>query len=266
MYPEQSQIIEMDEPLGEVANNVRDREIEARRKLEGVIDEEEINEIAMRTCISIVRYKLEEVTGDMPLAGPDGIKRLLVKQRHLHKKGIMFTTFVFAMVIADLLGIEILWSSDCEYSKAPSPRPAWALNSIEIGDWLHRVRNFWTSGTSGSHILWKYTDVNYAADTIVLEDSLEGTINAIAGDPRAGGSSSGLVVHNAEDNVVTKLASCVYWCELYLTRSMPASMAASDCQSGPSAAFRLSAIRPILIQWYNQKIFGKRMVCSSCAV
>lgn len=95
---------------------------------------------------------------------------------------------------------------------------------------------------------------------MVFEDSLEGTINAIAGDPKAGGSSSGLIVHNAEDNVVTKLASCIYWCELYLTRSMPGSMAVSDCQSGPSAAFRLSAIRPILLPWYNQTVFGKKMV------
>lgn len=104
----------MDEPLGEVANAVREREIASRRKLGHVIDDEEVDEIAMRTCISIARYKLEEVLGDLPLTGPDGIKQLLVKQRHLHKKGIMFTVFIFSIVIADLLGIEIIWSSDCE--------------------------------------------------------------------------------------------------------------------------------------------------------
>lgn len=114
VYPEQSQVIELDEPLGEVANAVRDREMAARRKLGGVIDEEDVDEIAMQTCISIVRYKLKEALGDLPLAGPDGIKHLLVRQRHLHKKGIMFTTFIFSIVIADLLGLEIVWSSDCE--------------------------------------------------------------------------------------------------------------------------------------------------------
>lgn len=98
------------------------------------------------------------------------------------------------------------------------------------------------------------------ADTIVLPDSVEGTINTIAGDPRAGGASSGLIVHNVAETVVTKLASVIYWCELYLTRSLPGSVAVSDCQSGPSAAFRLSAIRPILVPWYNQSVFGKRMV------
>lgn len=103
----------------------------------------------------------------------------------------------------------------------------------------------------------------FTADTIVLPDSVEGTINTIAGDPRAGGASSGLIVHNVADTVVTKLASVIYWCELYLTRSMPGSVAVSDCQSGPSAAFRLSAIRPILLPWYNQTVFGKRMVSFS---
>lgn len=97
---------------------------------------------------------------------------------------------------------------------------------------------------------------------MVFPDSLEGTINTIASDPKAGGASSGLVVHNSSETFVTKLASTIYWCELYLTRSLPGSMAVSDCQSGPSAAFRLSAIRPILVPWYNQTVFGKRMVSS----
>lgn len=95
---------------------------------------------------------------------------------------------------------------------------------------------------------------------MVFPDSLEGTINTIAGDPNAGGASSGLVVHNAAETFITKLASTIYWCELYLTRSLPGSMGVSDCQSGPSSAFRLAAIRPILVPWYNQKVFGKRMV------
>lgn len=104
----------MDEPLGEVANAVRDREIAVRRKLGTTIDQDEINDIAMQSCIKIALQKLQEVLGDLPLSGPDGIKQLLVKQRHLHKKGIMFTIFIFAIVIADVLGIEIVWSSDCE--------------------------------------------------------------------------------------------------------------------------------------------------------
>lgn len=167
----------------------------------------------MERCKQVARRVLEEHLGDRPLSGPEGVKQLLVYQQHLHKKGIMFTVLVFSIVLADLLGVEFVWSSD--------------------------------------------------SDTIVLPESLDGTISTVAGDHTIGGASSGLVVHNAADTVVTKLASTIYWCELYLTRSMPGSMAVSDCQSGPSAVFRLSAISPILIRWYNQRVFGKRMVCSS---
>lgn len=144
------------------------------------------------------------------IGGPDGVRQLCLKQRHMHKKGIMFTAFVFSLVIADILGIEFMWSSD--------------------------------------------------SDTIVFPDSLERTINAIAADARAGGASAGLVVHNARETAVTRLASAVYWGELYLTRSTPACTGTSDCQSGPSTAFRLAALPGILVPWYLQKALGKRMI------
>ncbi|KAM0081113.1 hypothetical protein ACKRZS_006734 [Fusarium odoratissimum] len=118
----------------------------------------------------------------------------------------MFTTFIFSLVIAEMLGIEFMWSSD--------------------------------------------------SDTMVLEDTLERTISAIAGDPTVGGASSGSTVHNGDDTVVTRLAATVYWVELYLTRSTPACTATS----GPCTAFRLSALSAILMPWYMQKVFGKRMI------
>lgn len=114
VYPERSRIIHLDEPLGEVANAVRDREMAMRRKLGDIIDEDEVNDVAMQTCLGIARQKLEEQLGDCGMTGPDGIKHLLISQRHLHKKGIMFTAFVFSIIIADLLGLEFVWSSDCK--------------------------------------------------------------------------------------------------------------------------------------------------------
>lgn len=85
-------------------------------------------------------------------------------------------------------------------------------------------------------------------------------MGTMAGDPKVGGASSGLAVHNRDENVVTRLASTVYWCELYISRSLSGAAGSSDCQSGPCAAFRVAAIRPLLVPWYNQRIFGKRMV------
>lgn len=122
----------------------------------------------------------------------------------------MFTSYIFALVIADTLGLEFLWSSD--------------------------------------------------SDTLVSRESLLRTVDAMAVDATIGGASSGLVVHNGGESVVTRLAETVYWGELYLTRSTPAASATSDCQSGPSTIFRIGALPPILVPWYVQTIFGKRMI------
>lgn len=118
MYPTRSLVISLPEPLGEVANAVRAQEIRTREKLGYSIVEDEVNEAAMQACLTIARNQLEEALerhGDNAhLGGPDGIKYLLVNQRHLHKKGIMFTAFVFSTIIADMLGIEFVWTSDCK--------------------------------------------------------------------------------------------------------------------------------------------------------
>ncbi len=183
--------------------------IHMRQQYEPAIDEKECDRIVMQHCIQLARGILEQHR--FTAGGPDGIKRLCLRQRHLHKKGIMFTTFVFSLVIADMLGVEFLWSSD--------------------------------------------------SDTIVFPDSLSRTIDTIAADPQAAGASSGLIIHNFADSIISKLSSTVYWGELYLTRSTTAVTLTSDCQSGPCSVFRLSALPDMLVPWYLQTILGKRMVC-----
>jgi hyaluronan synthase len=163
---------------------------------------------AIRECRSIAERIIREA--GIEFTGPDKIKQLCLYQPHLHKKGILFTAFIFSLVIADILGIEYLWTSD--------------------------------------------------SDTIVFPETLSGAMTVIDADPTAGGSSTGLILHNQEDTAVTRVCSAVYWNELYLGRSLPASGGASDCQSGPCAAFRVAALPPILLQWYTQRILGCHMV------
>lgn len=120
-------VISLEEPLGEVANAIRAREIRTRQKLGQAIVEDEVNELATQACLTIARSQLEDALerhGDAHLGGPDGVKYLLVNQRHLHKKGIMFTAFVFSTIIANMLGIEFVWTSDCECF---SPAGVWQL-------------------------------------------------------------------------------------------------------------------------------------------
>lgn len=208
MYPARSAIIQLPEPLGEVAERVRSRVIAQTRHHDQPVDGAEADAIAMQYCIEAAKNIL--IQHNLRIGAPGGVQHLCLMQRHMHKKAIMFTTFVFSLVIADILGVEFLWSSD--------------------------------------------------SDTIVFPDTLERTISTIATDPEAGGASAGLVVHNSQETTVTKLASVVYWGELYLTRSTPACAGTSDCQSGPSTVFRLAALPDILVPWYLQKALGKRMI------
>lgn len=108
-------MIQLQEPLGEVANVVRAREVLKRQALHTAVVEEEINAVVIRACLKVARSQLRELlTGhNTHLAGPQGIKHLLFNQRHLHKKGVMFTALIFSIIIADHLKIEFVWTSDC---------------------------------------------------------------------------------------------------------------------------------------------------------
>lgn len=197
-------------PLGEIAERTRAKLVNLNQQNELSLDEAQIDKMVMNHCIQLARAILDQHRVGVGGTSRDGIHQLCLQQRHMHKKGIMFTTFIFSLVIADILGIEFLWSSD--------------------------------------------------SDTIVFPDSLSRTIDSIATDPNIGGASSGLVVHNAAETTVTRLAATVYWGELYLTRSTTAATATSDCQSGPSSVFRLAALPDILVPWYLQTVMGKRMI------
>ncbi|KAK3996641.1 Hyaluronan synthase [Cladorrhinum sp. PSN332] len=210
VYPNNSAVIQIPEPLGDVAERIRAKTLALQRQNGQPEDEAVADSVAMQACLDLAKSILAQHKVGIRTSSPDSIRYLCLKQRHMHKKGIMFTAYVFSLVITDMLGIEFMWSSD--------------------------------------------------SDTIVFPDSLEKTINTIASDPKAGGASSGLVVHNARETPITSLASAVYWGELYLTRSTPACVGTSDCQSGPSTAFRLSALPGILVPWYLQIALGKRMI------
>lgn len=198
-------MIHVPQPLGEVAEHFIAKHISICKQNGQPVNMDECHEIALRHCFQLARTILEQEKVDLA-----NVRHLCLRQRHMHKKGIMFTTFIFALVIADVLGIEFLWSSD--------------------------------------------------SDTLVFPDSIQKTVDAIAYDPTIGGASSGLIVHNGYETAVTNLAATVYWGELYLTRSMPAFTATSDCQSGPSTVFRLAAMPAVLIPWYLQTLLGKRMI------
>ena len=210
-YPENSRTIHLEESLGEVAVRIYQEET-ALGEIGGLPKDIQGSQA---TAVQKCRVIAEEVLrgAGIEFSGPEKTKHLCLYQPHLHKKGILFTAFIFSLVIADIVSIEYLWTSD--------------------------------------------------SDTIVFPETLSGATTVIDADPAAGGSSTGLILHNQRDTTVTRICSAVYWNELYLGRSLPASGGASDCQSGPCAAFRVAALPPILLQWYTQRVLGCHMVLLS---
>ncbi|QKX56947.1 uncharacterized protein TRUGW13939_04055 [Talaromyces rugulosus] len=107
VYPKNSAVIHIDEPLADIA-------MRTYGKLAAVDDDDsEIwNEMTIAHCCRLARETLRD--HDLALGQPGGVTRLCVYEPHMHKRGIMFTSFIFSIVIADMLGIEFLWSSDSD--------------------------------------------------------------------------------------------------------------------------------------------------------
>ena len=101
------------------------------------------------------------------------------------------------------------------------------------------------------------------SDSMISHDTLTRTMAMIAADANVAGASTALYIHNKDETVLSQLGNAIYLNELYLARSFSGSVKANDCQSGPCAAFRLSAVRGELIPWYEQKVWGHWMVCET---
>ncbi|EXL93784.1 hypothetical protein NOF04DRAFT_13489 [Fusarium oxysporum II5] len=101
--------------------------------------------------------------------------------------------------------------------------------------------------------------VGYREDTALFTRALESYKAARGQDFMLVGIDG----NNAEDqdmvDVFQRVVSILLGVRSF-TRSTPACTATSDCQSGPCTAFRLSALSAILMPWYMQKVFGKRMI------
>ncbi|PWY96187.1 hyaluronan synthase [Aspergillus sclerotioniger CBS 115572] len=197
VYPERSALMHLNMPLAEIA-----------MQMDRVRSGQTLDTEIIAQCCSIAKTALER--NNIKLVGDQAITRLCVSQPHMHKKGVMFTSFIISLVLSDILDIEFLWTSD--------------------------------------------------SDSLVMPDTLTQTMATCAADPGIGGASTALTIHNRDETVITQLGNAVYLNELYLARSFTGAAAANDCQSGPSAAFRFSAVSGELLAWYKQSVLGHWMV------
>lgn len=68
--------------------------------------------ILIEKCVTLAKQTLLE--NQIQLTGPDAITHLCVTQPHMHKKGIMFTSFIICFALSELLDIEFVWTSDSD--------------------------------------------------------------------------------------------------------------------------------------------------------
>ncbi|KAI1843926.1 hypothetical protein JX266_009982 [Neoarthrinium moseri] len=194
VFPERSAMVHMDTPLVDLALELSASLPESQNKEDHIIS----------LCVREARQHLERSKVSL-----HDVRYLCISQPHMHKKGIMFSSFIFSLLITEIYGLEWIWSSD--------------------------------------------------SDTIVDPDTLSSTTSVCASDNAVGGACTTLVIHNRSDNLLTRLSAAVYLSDYYLARSSPSSFGANECQSGPCALFRASAIAPILLRWYTQTVWGKWM-------
>lgn len=110
----------------------------------------------------------------------------------------------------------------------------------------------------GIEALWS-TD----SDSVVLPCTAEKTLQTLLGDTKIGGAGATVGIGNRDLSWATELASGYFISSVYLDRAMPASFGKSHCLPGPAAAYRIAALRQVLVPWYRQQVFGFKRVSNN---
>ncbi|KAH7361349.1 hypothetical protein BKA66DRAFT_444732 [Pyrenochaeta sp. MPI-SDFR-AT-0127] len=96
------------------------------------------------------------------------------------------------------------------------------------------------------------------SDSWVFPSTIARAISGIADDQSFGGSCTQLEIHNHTAAFISYMAAATYWSEIHLTSGILSAFDAIDCIPGPCALFRREALEDILLEWYDQRIFGRR--------
>ncbi|CAN9129700.1 unnamed protein product [Alternaria alternata] len=101
VYPSSSAVIDLPIPLVDIA-----------LQMECGAETWKHDMILIEKCIALAKQTL--LDHEVHLTGPDAITRLCITQSHMHKKGIMFTSFIVCFALSELLHIEYVWTSDSD--------------------------------------------------------------------------------------------------------------------------------------------------------
>jgi hyaluronan synthase len=76
-------------------------------------------------------------------------------------------------------------------------------------------------------------------------------------DPKVGAISGLTYIRNSNINLLTRMQAASYYVSFQLFKAAESVVNTVSCASGCFAAYRRSAVTPILEEWENQKLFGR---------
>jgi hyaluronan synthase len=96
------------------------------------------------------------------------------------------------------------------------------------------------------------------SDCIIARDALRSLVAPLA-DPKVGAVAGKVVVHNRRGSLLTRMLAPQFIVTFDFLRASQSVTGTVLCCPGALAAYRLSALRPLLPQWFNQSFLGTRV-------
>lgn len=106
--------------------------------------------------------------------------------------------------------------------------------------------------------------IEYVFSTDSDSDIMPGAIGKMArlfeNDTNIGGVAGHVRFTHPRPTWMSHIAVSFMWFDQEITKAQGAIFGATDCQPGPCAAFRVSALNSVLVPWYCQTVLGQRTV------
>jgi hyaluronan synthase len=99
--------------------------------------------------------------------------------------------------------------------------------------------------------------VSVDSDSLPAPESVRKLIQGFA-DPKVGAISGLTHVRNVKANLLTRMQAASYYVNFQLFKAAESVVNTVSCASGCFAAYRRTAVMPILDDWEHQRLFGRR--------
>jgi len=102
------------------------------------------------------------------------------------------------------------------------------------------------------------------SDTLVCDETLPSIARILSAEAKAAGASALVRLNNAHQSSVSSMASAGFMCDAFLNRAALSALGRSECLNGPGSMFKKSALRKVVVPWYQYSYPGSAscMVCN----